>query len=75
MNGMQLYDHKVQRKYLAPGERVAFLKAAGDAPREVRTFCGTLVYKGCRITEALQLAADRVDLKGGRAYSQSGKRV
>jgi hypothetical protein len=37
MNGMQLYDDDGQRKYLTPGERDAFLKAAEDAPREVRT--------------------------------------
>ena len=29
-----------------PGEREAFLKAADDAAREVRIFCGTLTYTG-----------------------------
>jgi integrase/recombinase XerD len=74
MNGMQLYDDEGARKYLTPGERDAFLKAAEDAPREVRTFCGTLVYAGCRITEALQLTADRVDLKGGVLVFESLKK-
>ena len=74
MHGMQLYDEDGQRKYLTPGERDAFLKAAEDAPREVRTFCATLVYTGCRITEALELTADRVDLKGGLLVLESLKK-
>jgi integrase/recombinase XerD len=74
VNGMQLYDEDGQRKYLTPGERDAFLKAAEDAPREIRTFCGTLVYSGCRITEALELTADRVDLKGGVLVFESLKK-
>jgi integrase len=61
----QLYDKGGHRKYLTPGEREAFLKAADEAEREVRTLCYTLVYTGCRISEALDLTADRVDLKDG----------
>jgi integrase len=74
MHGMQLYDDDGQRKYLTPGERDAFLKAAEAAPREVRTFCCTLVYTGCRITEALELTADRVDLKAGVLVFESLKK-
>ena len=74
MNGMQLYDDDGQRKYLTPGERDAFLKAAENAPREVRTFCGTLVHTGCRISEALELTGDRVDLKGGVLVLESLKK-
>ena len=62
---MSLYDQNGKRKYLTAAEREAFLKAAESASREVRTFCGTLAYAGCRITEALKLSADRVDLKDG----------
>ena len=29
----------------------------------VRTFCLTLFYTGCRISEALELTADRVDFR------------
>jgi integrase len=61
-----LYDHDGHCKYLTPAERDAFLKAADDAEvREVRTFCATLAYTGCRISEALALTADRIDLKDG----------
>ena len=71
---MNLYGHQGERKYLTPGERDAFLKAAEDAAREVRTFCGTLVYTGCRISEALALTADRVDLKAGVLVFESLKK-
>lgn len=60
----QLYDSAGQRKYLTAEERTAFLKAAEHADRQARTLCMTLAYTGCRISEALQLTADRVDLPG-----------
>jgi integrase len=54
-----LYDQNGPRKYLTPAERDAFLKAADEAEvREARTFCATLAYTGCRISEALALTAD-----------------
>jgi integrase len=53
------------RKYLTIQERTEFLKAAEDMPREIRTFCMTLAYTGCRISEALALTADRIDMKEG----------
>ena len=58
-----LYDARGQRKYLTTAERTAFLTAAEEAPREVRTLCGLLVHTGCRLSEALCLTADRVDLR------------
>ena len=58
---MRLYDRQGQRKYVTPAERKGFLLAAAAAPEDVRTFCGTLVYTGCRISEALALTAARVD--------------
>jgi integrase/recombinase XerD len=50
------------------------LRAADDAEREVRTFCATLAYTGCRISEALALTADRVDLKDGTLIFESLKK-
>ncbi|USQ74754.1 site-specific integrase (plasmid) [Roseomonas mucosa] len=61
---MQLFDAQGRRLYLAEDERRAFLQAASLAPREVRTFCAVLHATGCRISEALALPADRVDLAG-----------
>ena len=60
--GMQLFGVKGRRLYLTEEERRAFLKAAALAPREVRSFCGVLHATGCRISEALALTTDRVDL-------------
>src|SRR5262245_48210217 len=58
-----LYDARGHRKYLTIAERTAFLSAAEEAPREVRTLCGLLAHTGCRLSEALWLTADRVDLR------------
>jgi integrase len=70
-----LHDEHGHRKYLTPAERDAFLKAADDAElREVRTFCATLAHTGCRISEALGLTADRIDLKDGMIVIASAKK-
>jgi integrase/recombinase XerD len=61
---MRLHDAQGHRLYLTAGERAAFRKAADDSPRVVRTFCLALFYTGCRISEALELTADRVDFQG-----------
>src|SRR4051795_13011103 len=70
-----LYDQDGQRKYLTPAERDAFLMAADESEvREVRTFCATLAYTGCRISEALALTVDRIDLKDGAIVIESAKK-
>ncbi len=56
-----LFDENGHRLYLTPGEMDAFLAAGEKASREVRTFCTSLYYTGCRITEALELRPDRFD--------------
>lgn len=71
---MRLHDLQGQRKYLTPAERTAFLRAARIAPEQVRTFCGTLVHTGCRISEALALTAARVDLSDGVLVIESLKK-
>jgi len=44
-------------------EQGRFIAAANAHERaEVRTFCLTLAYTGCRISEALELTPERVDL-------------
>src|SRR4051812_48841949 len=63
---MQIIDRKGQRLYLTESERDAFLIAAGKADREVRTFCITLAYTGCRISEVLSLTGKSIDF-GQRA--------
>ena len=66
--GMQIYDSQGHRLYLTGSERAAFRTAAEAAPREVRTYCWTLLYSGCRPSEALALTADRVDFQAGRPH-------
>ena len=61
---MELFDPQGRRLYLTAGERAAFLAAAKDAPREIRTFCLVLAYTGCRISEALALKPHSFDLSG-----------
>ena len=63
VEGLQLYDAAGQRKYVTAEEREGFLAVAERAPRQVRTLCLTLAYSGCRLSEALALTADRVDLE------------
>ena len=62
---MRLHDCTGRRKYLTPEERHTFLSAAGAASPETRTFCETLTHAGCRISEALALTGDCVDLAEG----------
>ncbi len=58
---MKLYDNNGHRLYLNKSEREAFRVAAQKAPLDLRTFCLLLYYTGCRISEALQITADRID--------------
>jgi integrase/recombinase XerD len=61
---MQRFDEQGRRLYFTDEERRAFLRAAVTAPRETRSFCSTLHYTGCRISEALSESPKRVDLSG-----------
>jgi integrase len=71
---MRLYDYTGRRKYLTPAERQEFLRAAENAPKAVRTFCATLAYTGCRLSEALALTATRVDVSAGVLIFESLKK-
>src|SRR5215211_9476391 len=72
--GMQLYDAEGRRLYLTEEERRVFIAAATKAPREVRTFCGVLHATGCRISEALALTAQQIDLSGRMVVFESLKK-
>ncbi len=72
--GMALHTLDGARKYLTAGERAAFLREAEIADRQVRTLCMTLAYAGCRLSEALALTADRVDLSAGVLTIESLKK-
>jgi integrase/recombinase XerD len=66
--GMALHTLDGARKYLTTAERDAFLRAAEQADRQVRTLCMTLAYAGCR------LSVDRVDLAAGQLVLESLKK-
>jgi len=70
----RLFDHNGRRKYLTADERDAFLKAAAQAPQEIRTLCHVLAYTGCRISEALALTVERIDFKGQMIVFESLKK-
>jgi integrase len=58
-----MFDRQGSRKYLNVAERRAFVRALCNEPDALRqAFCLTLFHTGCRISEALNLMADRVDL-------------
>jgi integrase/recombinase XerD len=62
------------RKYLNAQERARFLAAADGHEPDVRTFCGVLAFAGCRLSEALELTADRADLVNGTLVFESLKK-
>lgn len=62
---MRLYDRKKRRLYINADERERFLRAADKAAPQVQTFCLTLLYTGCRISEALELTPSSWQLSEG----------
>ena len=74
MGKMTLHDEGGNRLYLSQDERTAFLETAKLQLPEVRTLAETLVYTGCRISEALELVPKRVQLKVGRIVFRSLKK-
>ena len=60
-----LYARSGQRKYLTTEERARFIAAASVAPPKLRTLCLTLVYCGCRLSEALALTGADIEADSG----------
>jgi integrase len=58
---LSLHDAKGHRLYLTAEERAAFIAAARQFPREVRTFATVLHDTGCRVSEALAVTPERID--------------
>ena len=57
------YDHEGKRKYLSRAEGSQFVQHATALPRCQALFCLTIYYTGCRISEALALRRQDVDLE------------
>lgn len=63
---LSLYTAGGERKYLTEAERNALIAAAKACPSpRLRTFCLTLVYTGCRISEALAISRRSVEPSAG----------
>lgn len=62
---MRLYDRDRQRLYINREERAIFLEVVGNYPAPIRLFCQTLAYTGCRISEALALTPNSIQLGAG----------
>ena len=60
---MRLYDDRSHRLYINPAERERFIRAAKRAAPKARTFCLVLLYTGCRISEALEITPDAVQIE------------
>lgn len=52
---MRLYDERYERLYINAAERRRFFEAANQRPDHIRIFCLTLLYTGCRLSEARAL--------------------
>ena len=59
---MRLYDRQNRRLYINASERQRFLVAAKRFPPLQRTLCLTLLYTGCRLSEALALCPADIQL-------------
>jgi integrase/recombinase XerD len=58
-----VFDRQGNRKYLNSTEREAFFEAVSREPDAARrAFCLVLFYTGCRISEALALRVQRIDM-------------
>lgn len=70
-----MFDRTGSRKYLDGKERKDFKRKVEQEPDLARrAFCLTLFYTGCRISEALNLVIERVDLKGKMIVFETLKR-
>jgi integrase/recombinase XerD len=73
-DGLSLFGHSGNRKYLNAAERQRFIKAARSATPKVRLFCLTLGWSGGRISEVLALVPAAIDIQSGVASIQTLKR-
>ena len=70
----QVYDREGRRKYLDRAERARFLTAADREPPAIRALCYLLLYCGCRVSEALSVRRDQIDVAGAAVLLKTLKR-
>lgn len=59
---MRLFAEDGRRLFLNSEEREKFIRVTAKASARRRGFCETLFFTGCRLSEALELRVDAVDL-------------
>jgi integrase len=62
LEALVLRDRNGQRKYLNQAERELFFALTNKLSGQERAFCKVLYFTGCRISEALALKAEHLDL-------------
>lgn len=60
---MRIYDQENRRLYINADERERFIQSALKADIQICTFCLTILYTGCRISEALVLTKGAVQVR------------
>jgi integrase len=73
-DGLSLFGHSGNRKYLNAAERQRFIAAARRASPKVRLFCLMLGWSGGRISEALALTPASIDIDSGAVSIRTLKR-
>ena len=68
---MRLYDTDGRRLYINAAERERFLVAARSVHRDIRSFGLTLLYTGCRISEALALSTGGLQLSDTQTQAEA----
>ncbi|MEL8055453.1 MAG: site-specific integrase [Pseudomonadota bacterium] len=71
---MRLYSDQNERLYLNEYERAIFLREALKAPLHIRAFALTLLFSGCRLSEARFLTQDMVQIDEGKLSIRSLKK-
>lgn len=74
MSEMRLFDEDGNRLYLNANEVLLLLKTAKEQSPKLRTLTETLVYTGCRISEALQLTPKNIERESNRIVFNSLKK-
>lgn len=74
MNEMRLFDQNGNRLYLTKEERQLFLDYAKTQRTEIRTFAETIAYTGCRISEALEVTPNRIEIDNNQVLLRTLKK-
>lgn len=61
-NGWSVFSGRGERKYLTASELDVFYAEANKLKIQTRAFCLMLLHSGCRISEALALTRQRIDI-------------